>query len=161
MTEARDYRSDWKAFAANDIPTKGTAIKPLDCFLALHPATIDGNVTQLLDLGCGSGALSYDLAKKGYAVVAVDINECAVEHAIQVFQNKVKQEGLKIQFLAQDCAIQGSTNIHMGSRCSVPLGHFRGGRNPRTATITYELLGGSVARWISICLGLSDFRHYQ
>ena len=53
----------------------------------------------MLDLGCGSGALAHEIAKKGYeVVVGVDINECAIEQAKQAY----KKDGGKLQFLVKD-----------------------------------------------------------
>lgn len=103
---SRDYRSDWKAFAANDIPTKGIEIKPLERLLALHPP--QKGVTRLLDLGCGSGALSHEMAGQGYKVVGVDINKSAIEQASN--QHK-EREDLELSFLARDSANEGGLDL--------------------------------------------------
>jgi len=38
-----------------------------------------------LDIGCGNGSLTYDLAKKARKVVAIDFNRKSIQNAIKRF----------------------------------------------------------------------------
>ena len=37
--------------------------------------------TRILDIGCGTGRHSIELAKRGYKVVGIDLSECLLERA--------------------------------------------------------------------------------
>lgn len=53
---------------------------------------------RILDLACGFGRHSLELARRGYRVTGVDITQCYVDDAIQ----SAKQEGLDAEFLCSD-----------------------------------------------------------
>jgi SAM-dependent methyltransferase len=71
----RDSRGDWARYSAERIPTKKETPE-LEVFLDTM-----GPGGRLLDLGCGSGRISRELAKRGYDVTGVDINKDAVTNA--------------------------------------------------------------------------------
>lgn len=43
--------------------------------------------SKILDLGCGNGRLSIELAKKGYSITGIDLNKYAIEQAISNSKN--------------------------------------------------------------------------
>jgi SAM-dependent methyltransferase len=71
----RDPRKDWQSYKVDKIPTKEKA--PDYLFVILEKE----RVKNILDLGCGCGRLAIDLAKRGYSVTGVDINEAAIREA--------------------------------------------------------------------------------
>ena len=58
----------------------------------------DVSAKNILDLGCGEGGYSRELARKGAMVTAVD---CA-ENAINYCASKAEEEGLKITHLVRN-----------------------------------------------------------
>ena len=80
----RDYRADWQQMPVDAIPSK-QKIDALEAFLQAHPSTLEPTGIRLLDLGCGSGTLSARLAKQGYEVAGVDINEAAIRQARETY----------------------------------------------------------------------------
>lgn len=54
--------------------------------------------TRILDIGCGTGRHSIELAKRGYSVTGVDLSECQLSRAKQ----KAKERGLEIDFQLGD-----------------------------------------------------------
>lgn len=53
---------------------------------------------QILDIGCGTGRHSIELAKRGYQVVGVDLSESQIKRA----KEKAKAQNIQIDFLIQD-----------------------------------------------------------
>lgn len=53
---------------------------------------------RILDLACGYGRHSLELARRGYQVVGVDITECYVEDA----RESAQKEGLSAEFICAD-----------------------------------------------------------
>lgn len=68
-----------------------------DSYLLIKALEVKGN-EKILDMGTGCGIIALHLAKKGCKVVAVDINEKAVENA----KKNAKANGLKIDFRESD-----------------------------------------------------------
>jgi len=54
--------------------------------------------TRILDIGCGTGRHSLELAKRGYAVVGVDLSESLLKRAEQ----KASEQGLEVVFQKHD-----------------------------------------------------------
>lgn len=65
-------------------------IKFIIKYLRLKPKS------KILDLGCGDGRLSIELAKKGFFVTAIDLNEFAIEKGIK------EAKDLNIKFINED-----------------------------------------------------------
>lgn len=79
--QPRDARFDWKAFAAEAIPTK-TNFVPLEIVLTDIKTTFgEARPALILDAGCGVGVVSKYMYSRGFSVVGVDINESAINNA--------------------------------------------------------------------------------
>lgn len=74
--------------------TKGTIG---ECDFIEKEINYDRN-TRILDLGCGTGRHSIELAKRGYQVVGIDLSESLLKSARQ----KASEENLQIDFQKQD-----------------------------------------------------------
>jgi 2-polyprenyl-3-methyl-5-hydroxy-6-metoxy-1,4-benzoquinol methylase len=68
-----------------------------DFFMKLLKANKLGE-GKALDLGCGVGAKSIALAKKGFKVTGIDIAPTAIKYA----REKAKKAGVKVRFIAAD-----------------------------------------------------------
>lgn len=53
---------------------------------------------KALDLGCGVGRKSIELAKNGFKVIGIDISKTAIKHA----KHNAKQEDVEIKFIVGD-----------------------------------------------------------
>jgi len=53
---------------------------------------------RILDLGCGTGRHSLELAKRGYTVLGVDLSDSQLSRA----REKAKEQNLAVEFLKQD-----------------------------------------------------------
>jgi len=53
---------------------------------------------SILDLGCGTGRHSIELAKRGYRVTGVDLSESQLQRA----REKAKEHGVRVEFLQGD-----------------------------------------------------------
>ena len=53
---------------------------------------------KILDIGCGTGRHSIELAKRGYNVTGIDLSECMLERAIE----KSKEAKVKVEFIKAD-----------------------------------------------------------
>ncbi|MBA4366377.1 MAG: class I SAM-dependent methyltransferase [Desulfobacterium sp.] len=53
---------------------------------------------RILDIGCGTGRHSIELAKRGYTVVGIDLSESLLKRAVE----KASEQNLKIVFQKQD-----------------------------------------------------------
>lgn len=54
--------------------------------------------TRILDIGCGTGRHSIELAKRGYSIVGIDLSESLLKRAVE----KASEQNLKIVFQKQD-----------------------------------------------------------
>jgi SAM-dependent methyltransferase len=92
---------DWKAFFNahaphyDQNPFAQHTVAEIDFFLGLFPLHPGSHV---LDIGCGTGRHSIELAKRGYKVTGIDLSEAMLEIAIS------KAGKLPIRFLPQDAA---------------------------------------------------------
>jgi SAM-dependent methyltransferase len=91
----RNFRKDWQVYQADKIPTKDKVPDYLYAFLERE------NVEKILDIGCGIGKLSLDLAQKGYSVTGVDINEDAIRLA-KTHAEKFPLSKHQLKFLVGD-----------------------------------------------------------
>lgn len=56
------------------------------------------NNSRILDVGCGPGRHSLELARRGYKTVGIDISSEFIKHANQI----AKEQSLSAEFLAAD-----------------------------------------------------------
>lgn len=115
----RDARSDWQAFAAEEIPTKHD-FRPLEFVLADVMATFgDSRPPAILDAGCGSGVFSQMIFHKGFSVVGVDINKSAITQALQstagLRQASDGASGRRLDFLCGDILSSDCRALQVGS----------------------------------------------
>lgn len=64
----------------------------------IHRALLAGEVTQILDLGCGPGLYAMRLARFGHRVVGIDFSPASVAYA----QAQAKREALPCRFVEAD-----------------------------------------------------------
>ncbi len=53
---------------------------------------------KILDIGCGTGRHSIELAKRGYDITGIDLSECMLEMAMK----KAKEANFKVKFIKAD-----------------------------------------------------------
>ena len=67
------------------------------------------DVKKILDLACGTGIPTLELAKRGYEVTGMDLHE----EMLEVAKRKAKREGLTIEFIQGDALEVDSTKNSM------------------------------------------------
>ena len=103
MTSGESYSGSeyWNDYHANHILTyprdREQGHKWLDCFL---PTLEKHGVSRVLDLGCGVGDDTLELARCGFEVTATDVSATAIDHA----GKRATAEGLSVRFERQDAA---------------------------------------------------------
>ena len=100
MTKKEKWHDDdafWTAFAPFWFDDERMAAAPLEVDQALSLLGLDAG-TAILDLGCGPGRHSLELARRGYGVTGVDRTAYFLEKARTV----AKQEELDVEFVQAD-----------------------------------------------------------
>jgi SAM-dependent methyltransferase len=93
----------WEADAA-------TVALQLDPLLALEEARRERPFGSALDLGCGTGRWSVELARRGWTVVGVDV----VPKAIHSAQRRARETGVDVAFVAGDVAALRRAGVGTG-----------------------------------------------
>ncbi|HEV2230991.1 MAG TPA: class I SAM-dependent methyltransferase [Thermoplasmata archaeon] len=100
---------------------------------------------RLLELGCGTGTNAVELARRGYAVTAVDLVDLAVQKA----REKARAAGVSVDFRVGDL-----TKVDLGGpfESLVDLGVYHGIRARNLAGLLDMLQGITRpgARWLSL-----------
>ncbi len=78
----------------NEHFTQGT---PGECDFIEREIGSDKSI-RILDIGCGTGRHSIELARRGYEVVGVDLSECMLAKA----RRKAEQAGVSVRFIHAD-----------------------------------------------------------
>jgi 2-polyprenyl-3-methyl-5-hydroxy-6-metoxy-1,4-benzoquinol methylase len=87
---------------------------------------------KILDVGCGTGRHSIELAKRGYIVIGIDLSESQIKKA----REKAKTSGLMIDFQQQD-----ARDLHLDSSYDVAIMLCEGGFPlMETDEMNYEIL---------------------
>lgn len=73
---------------------------------------------KIIDIGCGTGRHSIELAKRGYSMTGIDLSESLLEKA----REKAKQKGVRIDFLKHD-----ARNIPFDNQFDVAIMMCEGG----------------------------------
>jgi len=99
MTAARFdaiYRGRFRT-GLRDWSAPDTVSEVMDHFdLLLKHADVSG--TRLLELGCGTGTLSFPLASRGFQVTAIDISRVAIAEA----RRRARRAGERVSFRVHD-----------------------------------------------------------
>ena len=77
---------------------------------------------QALDLGCGSGIWSIELARRGWQVTGIDIVPKAVRRA----RERARQAGVEVQFVDGDVAALRAAGVGSGFRLVLDFGAVHG-----------------------------------
>ena len=67
---------------------------------------------KIIDIGCGTGRHSIELAKRGYKITGIDLSESQLKRA----REKAKEQGLEIDFQkhdARDIPFEGEFDLAM------------------------------------------------
>jgi 2-polyprenyl-3-methyl-5-hydroxy-6-metoxy-1,4-benzoquinol methylase len=101
MSAPLDTRTEWQKFFDGHAPyydqhgyTKNT-VAEIDFFLSLFPIAPG---SRILDVGCGTGRHSIELAKRGFDVTGVDISAGMLREA----HRKGKEAGVDVQWVRED-----------------------------------------------------------
>lgn len=87
---------------------------------------------KILDVGCGTGRHSLELAKRGYNVTGIDLSESQIKKA----REKAKASGLMVDFQQQD-----ARDLHLDSSYDVAIMLCEGGFPlMETDEMNYEIL---------------------
>ena len=84
---------------------------------------------KILDLGCGPGYFSLELARAGFSVVAIDISKEAIATAKKTLLNLKKEKNLKIEYFCSDLKSLNYKNEFDGVLCSGFLHHIKNIKN--------------------------------
>jgi SAM-dependent methyltransferase len=77
---------------------------------------------KALDLGCGTGIWSLELAKRGWEVVGIDSNARAVSHA----RERSRQTGVEARFIEGDAAALRASGVGDGFQLVLDFGAVHG-----------------------------------
>jgi 2-polyprenyl-3-methyl-5-hydroxy-6-metoxy-1,4-benzoquinol methylase len=92
---------------------------------------------KIIDVGCGTGRHSIELAKRGYNITGIDLSESQLKRA----KEKAASENLKIEFLKSD-----ARNLHFFSEFDIAIMICEGGFPlMETDEMNYDILK-SIAR---------------
>jgi SAM-dependent methyltransferase len=90
-----------------DAPTVG---RQLDGLLAEEEAQRERPYGSALDLGCGTGGWSVQLAQRGWSVVGVDV----VPKAIRAARRRAQESGVDVTFIEGDVTELGRIGVGTG-----------------------------------------------
>lgn len=80
---------------------------------------------KILDLGCGPGYFSLELARAGFNVVGVDISKGAISSAKQTMLNLKRSKSLKLKYICSDLKKLNFKEEFDGVLCSGFLHHIK------------------------------------
>lgn len=77
---------------------------------------------RALDLGCGSGIWSVELARRGWQVTGVDI----VPKAVRAARERTQQAGVEVRFVEGDVTVLQAAGVGSGFRLVLDFGTVHG-----------------------------------
>ena len=77
---------------------------------------------KALDIGCGSGIWSIDLARRGWDVTGIDITPKAIARA----RDRARDAGVEVRFIEGDIAALGAAEAGSGFRLVLDFGTVHG-----------------------------------
>lgn len=90
---------------------------------------------QALDLGCGSGIWSVELARRGWHVAGVDM----VPKAVRAAGERARQAGVEARFLEGDVTALRGTGVGSGFRLVLDFGTVHGLTRPQRQAVGREV----------------------
>jgi SAM-dependent methyltransferase len=90
---------------------------------------------RALDLGCGTGLHSVDLARRGWQVTGVDIVPAAVRLAV----DRARRAGVDARFVCGDVTALSASGIGADFRLVLDFGAFHGLTDPERAAMAREV----------------------
>lgn len=93
-------------------PRQGPAAEQISALLDLEESGRQPPYGQALDLGCGTGIWSVELAKRGWQVTGVDI----VPKAVRKARKRAESAGVDVRFVHSDVTALGDAGLERGFR---------------------------------------------
>lgn len=90
---------------------------------------------QALDLGCGSGIWSIELAKRGWQVTGIDI----VPRAVRAARERAQEAGVDVRFLQGDMAALRAAGVGSGFGLVLDFGAVHGLSEPQRESVGQEV----------------------
>jgi SAM-dependent methyltransferase len=88
-----------------------------------------------LDLGCGGGLWSIELARRGWQVTGVDI----VAKALRTARERAQKAGVEVRFVQGDIAALRATNVGSGYRLLLDFGAVHGLKEAQREAVGREV----------------------
>ena len=103
---------------------------------------IDANKNvRILDIGCGTGRHSIELAKRGYDVVGIDLSDCQLKKA----RSKAASAGVSVEFIKAD-----ARNLDFSAEFGLAIMICEGGFSlMETDQMNYAILQNAVKSLVS------------
>lgn len=118
-----------------------------ECFKKFSP---EKEIKSVLELGCGTGSMTLELARRGYDMTALDISE----EMLSVAENRVREAGLKdVLFVESDmCGFELYGTVDAVICCLDGINHLLSREELLEcfALVIIILRTGSVRVWTSI-----------
>jgi SAM-dependent methyltransferase len=88
-----------------------------------------------LDLGCGGGLWSIELARRGWQVTGVDI----VPKALRTARERAQEAGVEVRFVQGDVAALGAADVGSGFRLLLDFGAVHGLKEAQREAVGREV----------------------
>jgi SAM-dependent methyltransferase len=116
-------------------PTKGAAAEQISALFDREEADRQPPFGQVLDLGCGSGIWSVQLAKRGWQVTGIDI----VSKAIKQAYKRAQDAGVEAQFIQGDVTALQAAGVGSGFQLIVDFECFNHLTSTQRAAVGREV----------------------
>jgi SAM-dependent methyltransferase len=112
-----------------------TVGEQLDKFLAIEEAQRELPYGSALDLGCGTGRWSVELARRGWSVVGVDV----VPKAIHAAKRRAQEAGVDVTFIEADVAALRGAGLGTGFSFFLDVECFNHLNDTQRAAVGHEV----------------------